>query len=369
MRVVFACAGTGGHINPAIAIANIIKKKEKSDILFLGRENGLENELVSKAGFEIKHIRTGKILRSFTFKNVHALFNAYKGVKDSKKILLEFKPDIVIGTGGYICIPVMFACQKLHIPYILHESNAIAGVSIKVLAKKAAKVLLGFENTKIKSKNTKYTGTPTKFDETTMNNLNKNKCRQLFNIDINKKVVLVTCGSQGARNINNTILDMLRSHLSNKFFIVLIAGSANYEDVLGLKEQVERENNINLDEYIKIIKFVYEMQNIYKIADMCITRAGAMTICELAIAHLPAILIPLPNAAENHQFYNAKILENANVAKIIEEKDLNSQMLYNQILNMLDEKNLEKMKKRSLDIDTKQIEEKIYTQICNIVKK
>ena len=169
MRVVFACAGTGGHINPAIAMANLILKKENdSQILFIGTETGLENKLVENAGYKISHIRTGKILRELTLKNITALINAYKGIGDAKTILKEFKPDIVIGTGGYICGPVMKAAKKLKIPYYLHESNAFPGVSVKLLAKDAKCVMVGFEDTKARL-NSKakvvYTGTPAKFTE------------------------------------------------------------------------------------------------------------------------------------------------------------------------------------------------------------
>ena len=169
MKVIFACAGTGGHINPAIAMAGIILKHEpESNILFIGTENGLENKLVKNAGYEIKHIRTGKILREITLKNITALINAYMGIFDSKKILKEFKPDLIIGTGGYICGPVMKAAKSLKIPYILHESNAFPGVSVKLLAKDARCVMLGFEDAKKRltpKANTVYTGTPAKFNE------------------------------------------------------------------------------------------------------------------------------------------------------------------------------------------------------------
>lgn len=373
MNVVFACAGTGGHINPAIAIANIILKNEpNSKILFLGREVGLENDLVKKAGYEIKHIRTGKILRSLTLKNVKALLNAYKGINDAKVILKEFKPDLVIGTGGYVCVPVMLACQKLKIPYILHESNALPGVSVKVLAKKAAKVFVGFDETilRLKSRNVVFTGSPAKFDEHTILKLNKESCKMELGLDnISKKIVLVICGSQGAKYVNNAVLDMLRFHLSKEFCIVLITGNGYYEDMLALKEQIERENNTSLDDYIKIYKFVYEMEKMYKVADMCIARSGAMTITELSIARIPALLIPFPYASENHQLYNAKILEKAGVARIIEEKNVTSELIYKTINDILSDKSLNNISVNALKLDSDQVEDLIYKNICDVVKK
>ena len=181
MRVIFACAGTGGHVNPAIAIARIIQKNEKdSEFLFIGTKNGLENKLVKNAGFEIVHIRTGKLLRKLTLKNVKAIFDTYAGIGESIKILKDFKPDLVIGTGGYICGPVMLAAKKLEIPYMLHESNAYPGVSVKLLAKKAKYVMLGFEDAKKRLKrqdNLIYTGTPAKFNIDEFDSLEKDESK------------------------------------------------------------------------------------------------------------------------------------------------------------------------------------------------
>ena len=171
MRVIIACAGSGGHINPGIAIANMIKNKEPdSAILFVGTKTGLENELVKKAGFEIKNIRAGKLHRRLTAENFKNMYNAVLGVSDSKKIIKEFKPDVVIGTGGYICVSVMKAAAALKVPYILHESNVFPGLSVKLNAKHAAKVLLGFDETKkyLPNSNCVYTGTPAKFNKDTI---------------------------------------------------------------------------------------------------------------------------------------------------------------------------------------------------------
>ena len=180
MKVVFACAGTGGHINPAIAMANIIMKNEPdSQVLFVGTETGLENKLVANAGYEIRHIRTGKIIRELTLKNFSQMIHAIQGIGDAKKLLKEFAPDIIIGTGGYICGPVMKAAVKLKIPYYLHESNAFPGVSVKLLAKNAKAVMVGFEDAKQRlnpKANVVYTGTPAKFSEEDIINLDKEAC-------------------------------------------------------------------------------------------------------------------------------------------------------------------------------------------------
>lgn len=374
MKVIFACAGTGGHINPAIAIAGIIlKNKPDTEVLFIGTKTGLENELVKKSGFEIKHIRTGKLIRSLTFKNIKAVTETYKGISDSVKIIKEFKPDLVIGTGGYICGPVMLAAKKCKVPYILHESNAFPGISVKLLAKKADKVMVGFSDAKTRLKrkdNVVYTGTPAKFSREDINNLDRDRCKKELGLDkIDKKIVLVTGGSQGAMKFNQIVFDMVVEKLSKEFFVILVAGNKNYDDIIEKKKQIEKDKNIKLDDYIKIEKFVFDMPKMYKIADICITRSGAMTITELEIAAKPSILIPLPSAAENHQYYNAKVLSDAHAGIIIEQKDLTTTLLYNKIIYMLDEKIINMMSENSSKLVLNGVDNKIYKCISEVIKK
>lgn len=369
MRVIFACAGTGGHVNPAIAIARIIQKNEKdSEFLFIGTKNGLENKLVKNAGFEIVHIRTGKLLRKLTLKNVKAIFDTYAGIGESIKILKDFKPDLVIGTGGYICGPVMLAAKKLEIPYMLHESNAYPGVSVKLLAKKAKYVMLGFEDAKKRLKrqdNLIYTGTPAKFNIDEFDSLKKDESKKEFNIEkINKKIVLVTCGSQGAKKINETVIQMVAKKKSKEYFIVLVTGEATYDSMRKELDELKIENE---SEYIKLEKFVFNMDKMYKACDMCITRAGAMTITELALAARPAILVPLPTATENHQYYNAKVLENARAGKIIEQKDLTIDLLNNTINEIIcNNDKLREMSANARKMAKLDVEEKIYNCIKQI---
>lgn len=368
MKVVFACAGTGGHINPAIAMANIIMKKEPdSQVLFVGTETGLENKLVANAGYEIRHIRTGKIIRELTLKNFSQMVHAIQGIGDAKKLLKEFAPDIIIGTGGYICGPVMKAAAKLKIPYYLHESNAFPGVSVKLLAKNAKAVMVGFEDAKQRlnpKANVVYTGTPAKFSEEDIINLDKEACLKEVGLEnINKKIVLVTCGSQGAKRINEVLLDMVKEYQDENTYYILVTGDKNYDEVLKLKENIEKEIGKSLDEYIKLEKFIFNMDKMYKVADLCITRAGAMTISELSLAHKPSILIPLPTAAENHQFFNAKVLADVDAAILIEQKDLTTKSLNDAVKQIIDGNNIEEMSKNASKVIVKNVEENIYNCI------
>ena len=374
MKVIFACAGTGGHINPAIAIANIILKNEpNSEILFIGTKTGLENELVKNAGFNIKHIRTGKLIRSFTFKNIKAVTETYKRIGEAKKIIKDFKPDLVIGTGGYICGPVMLAAKKCKIPYILHESNAFPGISVKLLAKKAASVMIGFSDAKNRLKrkdNIVYTGTPAKFNRDTINNLDKQICKKELGLnDINKKIVFVTGGSQGAIKFNQTVLDMVANNLNDEFFVILVAGTKNYDNIVEKKELIEKEKNIDLSNHIKIEKFIFDMPKMYKVADLCVVRSGAMTITELTLAAKPAILIPLPTAAENHQLYNAKVLSDSHAGIIIEQKDLTEEKLLKKINYMLEDKINKIMTDNASKLVINGVDERIYKCISKVLKK
>lgn len=229
MKVVIAAAGTGGHINPGIAMANKIMQEEPdSKIIFIGTNRGLENDLVPRAGYELKHIDSYGISRELSIKNIKRLYKTYKSIGEAKKILKDFKPDIVIGTGGYICISVGEAAKRLKIPVILHESNAFPGVAVKLLSKYAEKILLGFEEAKNrlpKANKLVVTGTPTKIKK--INYSDQEKKEKLDSIQLKDKklpIVLVFGGSQGAQSINNAILGIVEQKLNTNYQIIWAAG-------------------------------------------------------------------------------------------------------------------------------------------------
>ena len=371
MRVVFACARTGGHINPAIALAKyIVKKENDSKILFIGTEDGLENELVPKAGFDIKHIRTGKLIRKLTLKNFTEIKNARAGIKDSEEILKEFNPDIVIGTGGYVCYSVMKAAKKLNIPYALHESNAFPGVSVKTLAAKAYKMFIGFEDARARLKNRDnivFSGTPIKFSREEYNALDKSTCLKELNLDSSKKIIFVTGGSQGAKKFSEIILDYLKIYREADKLFYLVTGMKYYDDVLKKKEEIEKEIGEKLDNYLRVEKFVYDMEKAYKVSSLLITRCGAMTITEISTVKKPAILIPYPYATENHQLYNANVLKNEGVAEVIEESNLDINTLRDSISKIFN--NYDKYLKNGNEEIKKAPEEIIYDSIKEVKNK
>ncbi len=375
MRVIFACAGSGGHINPAIAIANNLKRRdEKTEVLFIGRENEMENNLVKNHGYKNKNIRTNRILRSITVKNIKSVWTNFQGYNDAKKIIRKFKPDLVVGTGGFVCVPVMMAAKSLNVKYILHESNAFPGLSVKVAARKSSAIMIGFEEARkrleSKCKRIYYTGTPIKFSRESFDKLNKDKCRKELSIPLDKKVILITGGSQGARIFSELLTEIFEKNKDSKklndCYYILISGNANYDLV---NELIESKGLASVDN-LKILPFVYDMEKMYKAADLAITRAGALTITELITTKLPSILIPLPYAAENHQLFNANAIKAVGGAEVIEEKNLSASELFKTVNKIvLNEKKLADMQN---GLDTKYIndvDDKIYKSICEVLEK
>ena len=368
MRAIIACAGSGGHINPGIAIANTIMKNEPdSKIIFIGTEKGMENDLVPKAGFELKTIHAGRLHRKLTWYNFRNMMYTFMGIRDAKKIIKNFKPDVVIGTGGFICPPVMMAAKSKKIPYVLHESNAFPGLSVRIVARGAAKVFTGFEDTLSRlpdGTNAEFTGTPAKFDTDHMMSLNKEKCIVELGIPNDKKVIFVTGGSQGAIKFNQVVIDMILKYRPKDLFFIIATGPLNYESVYNKVKDIK-----GIDSILKIEKFVYEMDKMYKAADLLITRAGALTITEISIARRPAILIPLPTAAENHQLYNAKSMEKRGAGVVIEENVLNEDVLYGKIKEVVyDDERLSEMGENAFKLYRPSVDETIYNKIKLVIK-
>ena len=353
----FRCAaGTGGHINPGIAIANKIMEKEPdSKIIFIGTDRGLENDLVPRAGYELKHIDAYGINRKINLDNIKRLYKTIKSVGQARKILEEFKPDVIFGTGGYICVSVGMAAKKLKIPIVLHESNAFPGVAIKLLSKKAKKVLVGFEDAKSRIPNAKeviVTGTPSKITDKR----------------INLPIVLVFGGSQGARSINEALVGIIANKLNTNYQLVWAAGQGNYNDI----KQELNTKKINIDNIsnTKILPYIYNMQEVMELSDLVVSRSGAMTITEISTIGKPAIFIPFPFATENHQEYNAKVLENVGAAKIILDKDLTYTKLDTLIKELISNKQkLAEMGNKAKTVAKRNVADNIYLEIKKAISK
>lgn len=366
MKAVIAAAGTGGHINPGIAIANKIREKEPtSEIIFIGTDRGLENDLVPRAGYELKQIDAHGINRKLSIENFKNLYLTFRSIGKAKKILRNFKPDIVIGTGGYICVPTVIAAKQLRIPVILHESNAFPGVAIRLFKNTADKILVGFQDAKKRLNNREnivVTGNPIKLKKINFSKEEKEKIINDLGLKTDKPIVLVFGGSQGAKSINRSFMEIIANKKNKKYQIIWAAGANQYE---GIREKL---NEVNIDiehiENVKIVPYIYNMEEIMNVCDLIVCRSGAMTITEISVVEKPAIFIPFPYATENHQEYNARVLADVGAAKIILDKELNSEVLsttINEIVN--DKKMLTDMSKNSSKVAIYNVEETIYNEI------
>lgn len=326
MRVIIAAAGTAGHINPGIAIANKIKEKQpNSEIIFIGTSRGLEKDLVPRAGFELKTIDAYGLSKKISIENLKNMIKTYKGLGQAKKIVKNFKPDIIIGTGGYICGATILAGKKYNIPTLLHESNAHPGKAVRMLSKKVDKILLGFEEAAKKldvKQNVVVTGTPVKIKDLSLSLKQKEQNMKMLALNPNKPLVLVFGGSQGAKKINDTIVEIIKQKLNNNYQIMWATGPAQYDII---KQQL-KEQDIDIDMLIgiKIVPYIYNMEEIMNIASILVCRSGAMTVTEIAKLGKAAIFIPLPNVSENHQEYNARVLEKLGAARVILNDELNA---------------------------------------------
>ncbi len=372
MKVIIAAAGTAGHINPGLAIANKIKKEEKdSEILFIGTTRGLENDLVPRAGYELKTINAYGLSKKISIENLKKMYKTLKGYGEAKQIMKEFKPDIVIGTGGYICGATISSAHHLKIPTLLHESNAFPGKAIKMLANKTDTILVSFQDAipRIrKCKNIVFTGTPIKIKKKNYSEQEKIRIIQNMGLTEKKPIILIFGGSQGAKKINDTIIEIIKNKKNQNYQIIWATGPKQYDVI---KEELEILNiNLNNIKNMKIIPYIYNMEELMNVVDVIVARSGAMTITEISNLGKASILVPLPNVSHNHQLYNAKVLENVGAAKIILDNEINAQKLDEEIEKIIaDRKNIEKMQQNALKVSTTDVEEKIYKEIKKLVNR
>ena len=371
MKVIIAAAGTAGHINPGLAIANKIKQEDNnSEIIFIGTSRGLENDLVPRAGYELKKIDAYGLSKKISIDTLKKLYKTVRGFSQAKKIIKEFKPDIVIGTGGYICGAVISAAHKLGVPTMLHESNAFPGKAIKMLAKKTNTILVSFEDaiSRIKgSSNIVYTGTPVKITKKEYSIEKKKKIIEELGLKEAEPIALVFGGSQGAKTINDAIMKLIENNLNKNYQIIWATGPKQFDII---KEELQKNKiNINNISKIKVLPYIYNMEEIMNVADVIVSRSGAMTITEISNLGKPSILVPLPNVSHNHQLFNAKVLENIGAAKIILNDEMEENILNKCIEDIVLHKNkIKEMGENALKISTNNSEEKIYKEIKKLVK-
>lgn len=343
MKFLFATGGTAGHINPALAVASYIRDNYKdAEIMFIGTADHMESRLVPNAGFAFKTIEINGFKRSFSPKaivaNVKTVFKLVKSEQESKKIIRDFAPDVVIGFGGYVSGPVLQEAAKLHIPCCIHEQNAYPGITNKQLAKQVDRVMLTVEDAAkhLDCKNEPtVTGLPVRGE---LLNKSKKSAREELSVPDGKYLVLSFGGSLGAAPLNDSMFDILLRHADDgSVYHIHSVGTndAEYLDKFVEKGFERVSDTVVRKGTVEVRKYIDNMDVCMAAADLVVGRAGASSLSEIEAMGKASILIPSPYVAENHQFHNAMALVNRNAARIIEEKDLTAESLSNMIDSLL----------------------------------
>lgn len=347
MKVIMTGGGTGGHIYPAIAIADEIKRRfPDAEILFVGAKRGLEKTLVPDNGYPIRLIPVQGFNRKKPLKNIEVMKDLKQGNKLSRQILKEFQPDVVIGTGGYASAPIVRMAQKMKIPTYIHEQNAFPGVTNKMLEKHVEKVFLGFEEGSAYFKHPEKHVTVGNPVRKSFFEMDRAQARKELGFRKHDFVLLAFGGSQGAGRINQAMLGVMEAFQDQKDMkICLATGKFYYDAICGEM----KEKNITTGSNIKIMEYITDMNRYLAAADLVISRSGAITVAEVTVCGRAAIFIPSPHVTGNHQYFNAKAVSEKGGAIVIEEKDLDQQKLVAQIQQLKnDPAILEDMEAKSL---------------------
>ena len=374
MNVIFTCGGTAGHINPALAVANLMRERHPDcNILFIGAQGHMEEKLVPQAGYALRCLPGSGLSRKLNptgiKQNVHAVKCVLDAVKSCKRIFKEFRPDVIVGTGGYASFPALYAGSSMKIPVCVHESNAVPGVTTKLAAKLADRVLVCFEESKKMYPNpdkVEVVGMPVRREFIYGD---REKARQELGIG-EEPVVLSAFGSLGAKVMNQTMAELfcLEQQAQFPFRHIHATGSFGWEWMPGLVQ--EKGVDLSRTKQIEMKEYFYNMPTLMAAADVMISRAGASTCNEIAAAGLPCILIPSPNVTNNHQEKNARVLEARKGAVVLLEKDCTAQALYAQIQSLLaDPQRRAEMGRNLHEMVTLDSAERICDIIEQLVKK
>lgn len=347
MKFIFTCGGTAGHINPAIAVAGRLRElMPDSQFLFLGAEGKMEMELVPREGYEIKPLKITNISRGKSFDalvhNINTLKNVAVSHHEAKAIIKDFGPDAVIGTGGYVCYPVLKAAAELHIPTAVHESNAVPGLTTKMLAKEVDRIMVGFEESRQyypEPDKVTVTGTPVRGS---FANYTKEQAKAELGISPEEKLAVSVWGSLGAGHMNQIMTELIPLLDGKQGFRLLHAAGKMYYG--GMMEKLAETAPELPRRKVDVREYIFDMPRVMAAADIVLCRAGASTISELTYMGKPVIMVPSPNVTNHHQERNARVLEAAGGARVLLEGEFDAQSLLDMVEQLLrDEEQLKLM--------------------------
>ncbi len=357
LRVIISAGGTGGHIYPALAILRKIQEKEpNSEFLYIGTHNRMEKDIVPKEGIPFRSIEVYGFNRKQLWKNGQVLWCLWKAKKKCKKWMKEFKPDIVIGVGGYVTVPVLKAAQELGIKTFLHEQNSVAGKANLMLAKKTDLIGVSFASSKssFPKGKTVFTGNPCSEDAL----LKKPMKREELGLSNDKKLILMVMGSLGATTVNQVLVEFLKD-ANHRYQYLFVTGKTDYEDI----------SKESFPENVKVVPYLDNMTRIMSQVDLMITRAGASTLSEIMALKVPSILIPSPYVPNNHQYKNAMDLVSSHAALLLEEKELTKETLADKIEEvLLSSKKQEEMKENLSHMGVSNSATLIYEEIQKLIE-
>ncbi len=354
MKFILTCGGTAGHINPALAVAGRLRElMPDCEILFIGAEGKMEMELVPREGYKIEPLKITNISRGHSLEaiihNLDTLKNVAVSTREAKRIMREFKPDVVIGTGGYVCYPVLMAASELKIPTAVHESNAVPGLTTKLLAEHVDKVMVGFEESRgayHHPEKVEVTGTPVRGE---FSAYSKALAKRELGLDPDEPLVVSVWGSLGAAHMNKIMGELITMmDDSRPFRLIHSVGTRYFEDFMSALRQCAPDfARFGAD----VRKYIYDMPRVMAAADLILCRAGASTLSELAYMGKPVIIVPSPNVTNNHQEKNARVLEKAGGAKVFLEGEFDAPALMDTVRGLLgDSAQLEAMSQAMLSL-------------------
>lgn len=361
MRVIVSGGGTGGHIYPAIAMCQKLEKEiEDIEILYVGIKGKPEERIVKKYGYQFRPIEAMGLPRKISKRLFKSLIINYKGFKEAKKIIKDFKPDLVIGTGGYVCAPVLYQASRKNIKTLIHESNSFPGITTRFLSNKVDLVCISFEEAKKHLKNKKnvyITGNPVRSN---FNTDYTEKDLEKLGIKKDRPVVFSFGGSNGSKALNKAIKEMSEM-MDGKFYLLHQTGLVYYDDFV---------ENTKENEYIKVFSYIDNIDLFYGVSDLVISSSGAMSLSEISSLKKASILIPKAYTTENHQEYNARTYLDKGASSMILEKDLSEKVLYENIIQIIDDKEkLDDMGKMASNLQNPNASNDIYDLIIKLMEK